>query len=80
VFIAALTGNGRGVSIGTQSAGKGSRQDIFELADGSALILTTGYLTAPRDLAFNGRGLAPMKTLAAGAATAAYASATPSTE
>ncbi|SAL27853.1 hypothetical protein AWB65_01638 [Caballeronia humi] len=80
VFIAALTGNERGVSIGTQSAGKGSRQDIFELADGSALILTTGYLTAPRGLAFNGRGLAPMKALAAGAGTAAYASATPSTE
>lgn len=80
VFIAALTGNGRGVSIGMPSAGKGSRQDIFELADGSALILSTGYLTAPRGVAFNGRGLTPMKALAPGAGTAAFANATPSTE
>jgi carboxyl-terminal processing protease len=72
VFIGALTGNARAVSVGTHSAGKGSRQDIVELADGSALILTTGYLSTPRGAAFDGRGLAPMRPLAASADTADY--------
>jgi carboxyl-terminal processing protease len=80
VFIGALTGNARAVSIGTRSAGKGSRQDIIGLDDGSALILTTGYLTAPHGRAFNGTGLPPTKALAADAGTTAYVDATPLTE
>jgi len=80
VFIGALTGNERAVSIGTVSAGKGSRQDIVELADGSALIMTTGYLLTPRGFAFNGHGLPPMRPLKADADTAAYARATATKE
>jgi carboxyl-terminal processing protease len=76
VLIGALTDNGLAVSIGTLSAGKGTRQDIIELQDGSALILTTGYLSTPRGFAFNGRGLVPMRALPADADTAAYARAT----
>lgn len=64
IFIAALTENVRGTSIGRTTAGKGTRQDIIELQDGSALILTTGYLITPRGTQFEGKGLAPMHQVA----------------
>src|SRR5262249_16933425 len=44
VFISALTENDRAVSIGKRTFGKGTKQDIIELSDGSALVLTTGDL------------------------------------
>jgi carboxyl-terminal processing protease len=59
VFIAALTDNDRGVSIGKWSAGKGTREEIIELSDGSALILATGVLQTPRGSRYQGRGLKP---------------------
>ena len=59
VFIAALTGNARAVSVGARSFGKGTRQDLIELSDGSALVLTTGHLRTPAGVEFDGRGLAP---------------------
>jgi carboxyl-terminal processing protease len=59
VFIAALTQNGRAASIGARSYGKGSRQDVIPLSDGSALVLTTGYLQTPSGGIFNARGLEP---------------------
>ena len=59
VFIAALTGNGRAVSIGIRTYGKGTRQDVIELSDGSALVLTTGYLETPGGAGFNKKGLEP---------------------
>lgn len=61
IFIAALTENGRGTSIGKTTAGKGTRQDIIELPDGGVLILTTGYLITPHGVRFEGAGLAPMR-------------------
>ncbi|MCC8400487.1 PDZ domain-containing protein [Paraburkholderia sp. MMS20-SJTN17] len=76
VLIAALVDNGLALSIGEPSAGKGTRQDVVELSDGSALILTTGYLSTPRGLAFDHRGLAPMRALPPSSDTAAYARAT----
>jgi carboxyl-terminal processing protease len=60
IFIAALTDNDRGISVGTTTAGKGTRQDIIKLQDGAALILTTGYLLTPRGIRFDGSGLKPM--------------------
>lgn len=60
IFIAALTENVRGTSVGRTTAGKGTRQDIIELQDGGALILTTGYLITPHGTQFEGIGLAPM--------------------
>lgn len=60
VFIAALTENDRGISVGMTTAGKGTRQDIIKLQDGAALILTTGYLLTPRGIRFDGSGLKPM--------------------
>ena len=59
VFIAALTGNNRAVSIGKKSFGKGTKQEIFELSDGSALFITTGYLQTPDAIFFDGKGLNP---------------------
>jgi carboxyl-terminal processing protease len=59
IFIAALVENGRATSIGRPTAGKGTRQDIIELTNGSALVLTTGYLVTPRGVQFDGQGLAP---------------------
>ena len=61
IFIAALTENGRGTSVGKTSAGKGTRQDIIELHSGGALILTMGYLVTPRKVHFDGKGLLPMR-------------------
>lgn len=76
VLTGALVDNGLAVSIGERSAGKGTRQDVVELADGSALILTTGTLTTPRGFAFDARGLTPMRPLAPSSDTAAYVRAT----
>jgi carboxyl-terminal processing protease len=61
IFIAALTDNARGTSIGRTTAGKGTRQDIIELTDGGVLVLTTGYLITPHGVRFEGTGLAPMR-------------------
>lgn len=60
IFIAALTENVRGTSIGKKTAGKGTRQDIIELQDGGALILTTGHLVTPHGVQFEGKGIAPL--------------------
>jgi len=68
VFIAALTDNDHGVSIGKKTFGKGTRQDLIELGSGAVLILTTGYLLTPRGRDIDGRGLAP-GTLLSGAGT-----------
>jgi len=59
IFVAALVENGRATSIGRPTAGKGTRQDVIELTNGAALILTTGYLITPRGVHFDGQGLAP---------------------
>jgi carboxyl-terminal processing protease len=59
VFIAALTDNNRAVSIGKKTFGKGTKQDIIELSDGSALVLTTGYLQTPKGIEYQGHGLDP---------------------
>jgi carboxyl-terminal processing protease len=68
IFIAALTDNDRGISVGTTTAGKGTRQDIIKLQDGAALILTTGYLLTPRGIRFDGFGLKPMHEVEGNAA------------
>jgi carboxyl-terminal processing protease len=59
VFIAALTENDRAVSIGQATFGKGTMQDIVELSDGSAMVLTTGQLVTPHGARYDGAGLAP---------------------
>jgi carboxyl-terminal processing protease len=59
VFIAALTENKKAVSIGKRTFGKGTKQDVIELSDGSALILTTGRLQTPEGMDYQGVGLNP---------------------
>lgn len=63
IFIAALSENVRGTTVGMTSAGKGTRQDVIELLNGGALILTTGYLITPHGLQFDGQGLVPMYSI-----------------
>jgi carboxyl-terminal processing protease len=63
VFVAALTENRHAASIGTTTFGKGTRQDIIELQNAGALILTVGYLRTPRGTEFDGHGLAPSYAL-----------------
>lgn len=63
IFIAALVENRRARSIGTQTYGKGTKQDVIELSDGSALVLTTGSLLTPSGMQYDGRGLAPTHRL-----------------
>ncbi|OQY59852.1 MAG: hypothetical protein B6245_04465 [Desulfobacteraceae bacterium 4572_88] len=59
VFIAALVQNERAHSIGKKTYGKGTTQEIIELSDGSALILTTGYLQTPDGTTYHGQGIEP---------------------
>jgi len=73
VFIAALTENGRGVSMGEKTFGKGTRQEVFELESGAALILTTGYLVTPHGREIDKLGLKPTYPVSeAGPGDAAY--------
>lgn len=66
VFIAALVDNGRAVSIGTTSFGKGVAQKIVKLSDGSALFVTNGALRSPKGDYFHSKGLTPNYTVSAG--------------
>jgi len=59
VFSAALTQNGRALSVGRQTYGKGVTQDIIKLSDGSAMFLTTGYLYTPNGERYHKKGLKP---------------------
>jgi carboxyl-terminal processing protease len=68
VFCAALTQNQRAVSIGQQTYGKGTTQEIIKLSDGSAMIVTSGYLVAPNGLPYHEKGLAPDHPLTGAAA------------
>lgn len=72
VFIAALADNNKAVSIGKKTFGKGTKQDIIELSDGSALILTTAYLQTPKGTEFEGEGLTPSYQLTEPADTQSY--------
>ena len=59
VFIAAITQNKRGVSIGLKSHGKGVAQKLIELSDGSAIIITYATLHSPNGESFHKKGLKP---------------------
>lgn len=63
VFTAALTQNGRAVSLGARTFGKGLAQKLSELTDGSCLLITYARLLTPRGQAFDGQGLPPHKML-----------------
>lgn len=56
IFAGAIQDSCRGVLVGQQTYGKGLIQSVYELSDGSGLVLTVGkYLTpAGRDIDWNG--------------------------
>lgn len=58
-FIAALVSNGRAISVGEQSYGKGLAQRFLPLSDGSALLLTYAEILTPDNFAYNNYGLEP---------------------
>jgi carboxyl-terminal processing protease len=62
-FIASLTKHHRAVSIGKKTFGKGTRQDIIELGDGSALFLTTSLIQTPDGFQYHKIGLEPSYAL-----------------
>jgi len=70
VFSAALTENGRAISIGDTTFGKGVAQRFVELTNGSVLLLTYAEIFPPNSGSFHGKGLKPFHPLAATAGTA----------
>ena len=58
-FIAALTGNGRAVALGSTTYGKGLAQRFLPLSDGSALLLTYAEILSPDNFAHNDVGFKP---------------------
>ncbi len=65
VFIAALERNGRAITAGENSYGKGVAQRFIPLSDGSALRLTYAEILTPGKKPYNGKGLLPNVTLSA---------------
>lgn len=59
LFIAALTGHDRARSAGAPTFGKGASQQLFELVDGSALLLTDAVFLQPDESPIPAEGLAP---------------------
>ncbi len=59
VFIAALVENGRALSVGEKSYGKGLAQRFIPLVDGSALRLTFAEILTPEKHRYQGKGLLP---------------------
>ncbi|MDL2272915.1 hypothetical protein LJC23_07805 [Desulfovibrio sp. OttesenSCG-928-I05] len=59
VFIAAITRNGRGKSLGQRSFGKGLSQRAVGSGNGGVFILTTAKLLQPDGEAYHGIGLEP---------------------
>ncbi len=59
-FAASLSDFGKAKTVGTQSIGFGSLQEVFKLSDGSAIQLTTGkYILANSGNAWEGVGIVP---------------------
>ena len=67
VFIAALTQNNRGQSIGEKSFGKGVAQKFITLQNGGALLLTYGEIITPNGESYHKKGLMPTSSLSLGA-------------
>ena len=59
VFTGALRDNDWATIVGTQTFGKGIAQGVFEMADGSALKLTTAYYYVPSGECIHEVGIAP---------------------
>jgi carboxyl-terminal processing protease len=58
-FVAALTRNGRALSVGRKSFGKGLAQRFLPLPGGSALLLTYAEIITPDNVGYHNQGLEP---------------------
>ena len=63
VLIAALTENGRALSVGGTTRGKGSVQEVVPLREGYGMMITTSRMLDPKGNAWHLRGLSPVKRL-----------------
>ena len=59
ILAGALRDNHRASLIGSTTFGKGRIQSVFELADGSAFLLTVAQYTTPRGTAIDQVGITP---------------------
>jgi len=59
MFAAAVKSYGRGILIGQQTYGKGVAQTLFDLSDGSLLILTTFEFRGPKGEVIRDKGVMP---------------------
>lgn len=59
VFAAAIKENNQGKILGERTKGKDTEQTFFELADGSAICLTTGQWFTPKGESVKGKGIEP---------------------
>lgn len=60
VLIASLTAHDAAISFGSKSYGKAMTQNVIELSDTSALIISRGRLSGPDETSWQTRGLEPM--------------------
>ena len=50
---------GKGVSVGEKTKGSGTYQQVFELSDDNAIVLTTGYVKPYTSESYDGKGVEP---------------------
>ena len=73
IFTAALQENHRAITMGRKTFGKGISQDIIEISNGAALVVTTSQLLTPDGNDYHGVGIMPNVVLPAGKSdTTAY--------
>lgn len=59
LFVAALKNYNKALFVGTQTAGRGTIQETFELKDGSAVELMTAEFLPPNGISFHEKGIIP---------------------
>uniref|UniRef100_A0A803MDM1 Tail specific protease domain-containing protein n=1 Tax=Chenopodium quinoa TaxID=63459 RepID=A0A803MDM1_CHEQI len=59
IVASALHDNCKAVLVGEKTYGKGLIQSVFELHDGSGVVVTIGKYVTPRHLDINGNGIEP---------------------
>lgn len=59
IFAASLIRQKRAILLGQATKGKGLSQTIYDFTPQTSLFLTTGFVTLPENISYNGRGLHP---------------------
>ena len=77
VVAAAIADNKRGDLVGEKTFGEGAQQKTFEMADGSALILSVAKYKSPAGKTFEDEGVTPSTLVASAAPDAGDEDATP---